>query len=431
MNRRTPASLAALAIVTALCCAGAMTRSLYAFTSVKTETVAVGAFVGGVAPAPPPEGLLQLRHIPLAGVSTITRKAIIQGEAGETLRNFAPSYQQRFKPGGGASAAAGIRIRIQYRFVNPNTPPGSEGPADELPSVIGPDPMGFAFEIPASSFIRGVLQYKIIAERMIDTSTTPVAVAVYPATSPANPDAFHSVGIVSNASALFGPEGGRFTLRDGNPNDGETEINVPAGLVAEPTTISLDELDPADPTIPPLGGLPPAVSVYKLDTDKPFRGSIQVSFLYQDFTFLGGQGGTITGTNKPETTASIALWDGFEWRRLGGLINAAINTITTRIGTLNYMAIVPAGFTAPEDRRPMRKIITPNGDGQNDDLLFALNDGRVEIFDIGGHRVRTVYGTNPVWDGRDDNGEILESGVYIYQYEAEGKRVSGLVSIAK
>ena len=54
----------------------------------------------------------------------------------------------------------------------------------------------------------------------------------------------------------------------------------------------------------------------------------------------------------------------------------------------------------------------------------------VEIFDITGHRIRTMV--DPFeWNGRDDSGKVVESGVYIYQYKVDGERVSGLIGVAK
>ena len=43
---------------------------------------------------------------------------------------------------------------------------------------------------------------------------------------------------------------------------------------------------------------------------------------------------------------------------------------------------------------------------------------RVEIYDIGGHRVRVLraVGTSAVvWDGRDQGGKAVASGVYLYR----------------
>jgi flagellar hook assembly protein FlgD len=69
-------------------------------------------------------------------------------------------------------------------------------------------------------------------------------------------------------------------------------------------------------------------------------------------------------------------------------------------------------------------------------LVFSFFDPvasvRVEIFDVNGRRVRSLTGVGTVpWDGTDDSGDIVESGVYIYQYTDSGKRISGVVAVAK
>ena len=84
----------------------------------------------------------------------------------------------------------------------------------------------------------------------------------------------------------------------------------------------------------------------------------------------------------------------------------------------------------------MERIITPNGDGINDVAHFSgLVDGDiVHIFDVRGRRVRTINAStnSPTqWDGRNDGGSIVDSGVYIYQYESQGSRVSGVIVVAK
>ena len=52
---------------------------------------------------------------------------------------------------------------------------------------------------------------------------------------------------------------------------------------------------------------------------------------------------------------------------------------------------------------------------------------RVDIYDIAGHRVRTLLNENRpagrhlvAWDGRDEGGGTLPSGVYFYRLKASG-----------
>ncbi len=80
---------------------------------------------------------------------------------------------------------------------------------------------------------------------------------------------------------------------------------------------------------------------------------------------------------------------------------------------------------------PSERIITPNADTINDTVTFSSGIDEVKIFDVRGRRMKTIPGPTPVWDGTDDSGAIVESGVYLYQFTAAGERVSGVIGVAK
>jgi len=54
----------------------------------------------------------------------------------------------------------------------------------------------------------------------------------------------------------------------------------------------------------------------------------------------------------------------------------------------------------------------------------------VRIYDVKGRKVRELVGTD-VWDAKDDNGNEVDSGVYIYQYEFEGKKYQGTIVVGR
>lgn len=423
----------------------AMTGPVFAFQSLDVQSITAGAFIGGsvVVPPTPSTAPIFLDHTPLVKGSPITKQLIILGEAGFAIHPTPPAYETRLKPTSdfGPTDSRAIRIRVQYRFMTlEEIQAGVNKTVEELPTVEGPDPTAFAFEIPKSSAADGtVLQYRIIAERIkysgnsssVGTSTT----------SPTS-EPFWSVGVQANALQVFGPDGGRFTLADGNPVDGETAIDIPKGLLSQQTAITLDEVSLNGETpggfalsaaVP--GGLNNPINVYRVDSEPPINGGLQISLLYPDFEFPQGQDGVVDGTSVKEDQLGVVQWDGFAWRRLGITPNFQSNTLTVKIRSLGYFAIVGAGAFSPEARRPMQKIITPNGDSFNPKATFSFDPGTdvtVDIFDINGHRVRTVHSNqDDGWDGRDDEGKVVESGVYIYQYQVDGKRVSGMIGVAK
>lgn len=405
----------------------------FSFQSKRKVSVTAGAFVR--APSAP----LKLQHTPIPSVSRVTKDVIVIGEAGEEVPPVLPSFSERFKPESdfGPPESRRVRMRLQFRG-DPEISAQAFGPVQELPPIEGPDPLAFAFQISKSSVTVGTLQYRLVAER-IQYAGGVVAVlsqTTFPPTTPSDPDPWLSVGITANAAQVFGPEGGRISLPDGNPVDGQSAIDIPTGLLQAPTVISIDEIALDNPLLPSLTGMAQPVSVYQLAANAPIGGYLQVSVLYPDFVFPQGQVGLLGSSGVPETHASLVWWDGFKWRPLGGFVNSNTNTVTVRTSVLSYFAVVPAAALAPADRRPTEKIITPNGDGVNDVAIFSFGDlasnVKVDVFDMSGRRVRTLMSAfTQSWDGRDDGGDIVESGVYIYQYNVDGMRVSGLIAVAK
>ncbi len=400
------------------------------YSSRKKTALSVTATVGGTAAL----SALQIRHTALAGVSNVSKMAIIQGEVGTSFNGVQTDFPSRITPEAKAKSAQTVKVYLRFRTISSS---GLETtPVTELGPIEGPDPLSFAFQIPPSTIQAGHLQYQIIAQRSSDNATT-----YFPKTAaadPTGPDAFVDVGVQASALFVFDVNGGRLIIPEGNPNVGHSSIDVPAGLFTSPTTLSLIEIPVDVPTAPSLAAQPqPTVALYRFDSDRLFNGAVKVTLLYPDFIFPQGQRGILNGTQIPETMASVIGWDGFEWRRLGGARDTSLNTLSLRVGNAyRYFAIVPMAALSADDRRPMEKVITPNGDGINDELNFSFGDLTqsvdVDIFDVNGHRVRSLASPNNLkWDGRDDSGKVVESGVYIYQYTVDGKRVSGLVAVAK
>ena len=84
--------------------------------------------------------------------------------------------------------------------------------------------------------------------------------------------------------------------------------------------------------------------------------------------------------------------------------------------------------------------IVPNPFNPHTAIHFETPGGSVfiEIVDLGGRRVRTLANgaIDPgahqlVWDGRDDSGEILPSGVYFSRLEASGFEATKKLLLAR
>lgn len=90
---------------------------------------------------------------------------------------------------------------------------------------------------------------------------------------------------------------------------------------------------------------------------------------------------------------------------------------------------------------PRPRVFTPNGDTRNDEVTFKYENIEEKhivcwIYDIKGSVVRQLDivgdgGDKFTWDGKDEDGKIVPSGIYIYQIEVEGQTINGTIVLAK
>lgn len=84
------------------------------------------------------------------------------------------------------------------------------------------------------------------------------------------------------------------------------------------------------------------------------------------------------------------------------------------------------------------RILTPNGDGKNDNVAFQFDnpqfsDVKVKIYDLKGGLVAELGPTTGgmlVWDGKS-NGRTVGGGGYIYIVEGEGRLFRGAVLVVR
>ena len=101
--------------------------------------------------------------------------------------------------------------------------------------------------------------------------------------------------------------------------------------------------------------------------------------------------------------------------------------------------ISASGFKLDEGY-PRPRVFTPNGDGNNEQVTFEYENDKESsivcwIYDIRGSVVRQLdivgSGDEFTWDGKDEDGNIAPSGIYIYQIEVEGQTINGTIVLAK
>jgi len=87
------------------------------------------------------------------------------------------------------------------------------------------------------------------------------------------------------------------------------------------------------------------------------------------------------------------------------------------------------------------RIFTPNGDGFNDKARLEFDNPQMlpltgTVYDMSGARVSDLQaGSDPatvlLWDGKDDSGQVVAGGIYIYQIDFQGKHATGTVVVAR
>ena len=200
-----------------------------------------------------------------------------------------------------------------------------------------------------------------------------------------------------------------------------------AGSLPVNVMITVKKLKSA--TLPPLEGRG-AIMAYEfgphgLTFDRP----VPLTFSYVD----DNQDGLIDGSGINEAELKIFYFDGIEWKNVGGTVDPGANKVTANISHFSIYGVFPAGALSAGQVRPSVKIITPNGDGINDFAQFGLSGNfEIKIVDINGRQIRKLDNHN-VWDGRKDNGEPVESGVYVYQVSTQdlSEKVTGTIGVAR
>jgi hypothetical protein len=234
-------------------------------------------------------------------------------------------------------------------------------------------------------------------------------------------------------------EGGVILLNDddGIPNN-NTRLEVPDNAISADIDLVLAPNDSAAmELLEQSGQADQLVNAYSFDAfdqdgnpieNFKFRRPVTLVLRYDDDGL----------TPQEELSLRAYFYDGVAYRLLGGEVDTTLNTVTVTIDHLTEFAVLKQrqgddkGFVyaAPNP-------FTPVGAGNAfDETQFILPPSAIgvpftiEIYNIRGQLVRTLDNLTK-WDGRDRNGAMLESGLYIFQYVTDTKRTSGTVVLVR
>lgn len=102
------------------------------------------------------------------------------------------------------------------------------------------------------------------------------------------------------------------------------------------------------------------------------------------------------------------------------------NSVTnqTNLKEQNQTKILPTKTTKPSFMESLPNVFTPNGDGENDVLLFKtppLERFVMVVYTQNGEMIYKTTDATKGWNGYNKFGKLAAPGVYIYQISAIGK----------
>ena len=253
---------------------------------------------------------------------------------------------------------------------------------------------------------------------------------------------WQEIDVTQSTSLTVGSKGGKVILPDGNPDDGEVMVDIPQGALSKDTKITIEQITDSSriPGYSEAGDWKP-VAVYNFTEEGlRFKKVVTMNLLYFDLNNNGKpEDWKGKETEFNESQLACYWWDGITWRPAGGKVDKDRNIVTVKVSHFSYYGLFKVRPMGISEYRPKERIITPAyADGKNDVAYFSGLAGQVttiKIYDITGKKIRTIDGEPYEWDGKDEDGNIVESGVYIYQFKANvnGKKslVSGTIAVAK
>jgi len=243
---------------------------------------------------------------------------------------------------------------------------------------------------------------------------------------------FVEVSYSKESSEEISSSGGRIVFDDGNPFDGETYIFVPEGALDKEVEIKVVEVstDVVSINNSKLSLSKYPLKVYKFESEGiSFNKPVEIGILYLDLN----NDGKVDGTDFGEKKLSVFWYDGINWRNLKSAVDDKKNLVICKTNHFTYFGVFPIGSLTKDDYKPKEKIITPNNDSINDVAHFdSIPDGtEIKIYNLKGKIVRKITQTPYEWNGKDEYGNDLEVGPYIYQFKIGDELISGVIVIAR
>lgn len=181
------------------------------------------------------------------------------------------------------------------------------------------------------------------------------------------------------------------------------------------------------------------------------QNNISIELGYQS-VITPSQGGPVTIGSQTNVSAaalaqilSVYWYNGSSYVRIGNpllTLNQSISVTVRNLGIYQIRAVTIASKFRLSQGSPYPRVITPNGAENRRVFWFFENPTGDsvggDIYDIRGAHVRTLGANSQsptanslVWDGRDKNGAVVPSGVYLYKISTSDEVITGTVVVAR
>lgn len=176
---------------------------------------------------------------------------------------------------------------------------------------------------------------------------------------------------------------------------------------------------------------------------------LKLFFLPQDL-----QAQNITTNQQAKDKLSVFYYNGIEWVNLGGrvVIDSVKNEMYALLKTNHFskykiaVSNIPSGFVLVSIAPP--KTFAPTGPAEYSKVKFTLRHTAglpviARIFDLNAALIRSdlimesyteqdnIGNTILNWDGKDNSGQAVRGGIYIYQFECDKKIISGTIIVVR
>jgi len=165
-----------------------------------------------------------------------------------------------------------------------------------------------------------------------------------------------------------------------------------------------------------------------------FNKQITITIPYPD----ANQDGIVDGTEISEASLKMYALEGSSWVEIeGGTIDTVANTFTASVWHFSVYAL--RGIPFGKDLSKVYVYPNPFKPAIHNKITFAevTDTATIRIFTIVGELVKTISVTpadsgRPTWDGKNEDGEMVASGIYIYLITTEeGYKILGKIGVIK